>query len=146
MHKLIIIILTLLLSTSCSNNLSKDDLLKKLDSLETSNDSLVELFDIEKAKSNYWYNEKYDGESLIKIGIDNPKVFIEQSLRERTELIPIEAALGGTMHFGNVELLSREWLIAEFDDGHVYGRGIYKYTLNNKGELKFELLQYSGID
>jgi hypothetical protein len=48
------------------------------------------------------------------------------------------------MHFGKIQLLSSEWLIAEFDDGHIWGRGIYKFNLNDQGELEFELLYSLG--
>ena len=50
------------------------------------------------------------------------------------------------MTFGNIQLLSKEWLIADFDDGHVQGRAIYKYKLNKKGQLEFELLNSIGSE
>jgi len=61
-------------------------------------------------------------------------------------LIPLQAVLGGTMTFGNIQFLSKEWLIADFDDGHVQGRAIYKYKLNKKGQLEFELLNSIGSE
>ena len=140
MKKLSLIILTLLCIFGCTEINRTENLLAKVDSLKIKNDSLTKVLSEEKPKLNYWYDEKYDGEKLTEKGISNPTEFIENALREKTELIPLKAVLGGTMHFGNIQLLSSEWLIADFDDGHVLGRGIYKYKLNNKGELEFELL------
>jgi len=113
-----------------------------VNSLQIKIDSLSQLLTEEKpiAKPNYWYNEEYDGRKLIKSGITNPSEFIERNLRERPELIPLKPVLGGTMHFTNMQLLSREWIIADYEDGHIQGRAIYKFELNNKGELEFELL------
>ena len=98
----------------------------------------------EKPESNYWYDAEYDGEKLIEIGIANPEGFIKNSLRKKSDLIPLEAVFGGTMHFGNIQLLGSEWLIADFADGHVQGRSIYRYKLNKKGQLEFELLNSIG--
>ncbi|SCY33734.1 hypothetical protein SAMN05192588_2342 [Nonlabens sp. Hel1_33_55] len=96
----------------------------------------------EKAQSNYWFDYEFDGNKLVKNGISNPEGFIENSLRKNEELIPINAALGGKMGFGNIQVLSSEWLIAEFDDGHILGKAIYKFSLNNNNQLDFELLDY----
>ena len=136
--------LTLLCAVSCTEINRTENLLAKVDSLKIKNDSLIKIVAEEKPESNYWYDAEYDGEKLIANGIANPGEFIEKSLRKKTELIPLKAVLGGTMHFGNIQLLSSDWLIADFDDGHVQGKGIYKYKLNNKGELEFELLSSLG--
>lgn len=115
----------------------------KVDSLMFVNDSLTDVLTIlaeEKPQSNYWYDDLYDGRALLKKGIAEPAEFIEKSLREKPELIPLKAVLGGTMHFGKIQPLGSKWVIVYYDDGHIEGRAIYKYKLNKKGELEFELL------
>jgi hypothetical protein len=144
MKKLILIVLTLPFAFSCKQVNQTDDLISTLDSLKIVNDSLTLALIHDKPESNYWFDVEYDGVNLIDYGISNPVEFVENALRERTELIPLEAILGGTMHFGKIQLLSSEWLIAEFDDGHIWGRGIYKFSLNDQGELDFELLHSLG--
>jgi hypothetical protein len=136
--------LTLIVFNSCINNNQKEVFLNKIDSLNIKNETLIKLLKEKKSTSNYWYKNEFDGEKLLNKGISNPSDFIKNSLRKKTEIIPLAATLGGTMRFGNIQLLSSEWLIAEFDDGHIYGKAIYKYKLNNKGELEFELLTSIG--
>lgn len=140
---------------SCSN---KSDLKKspnKIDSIQIELNSSIKLIDSLKSKSdalksqndslitviNYWFNEKYDANALFNIGINNPKDFIIKSLRAKPEIIPIKGVLGGTMRFGNVEILSHKWIIADFDDGHILGSAIFRYYLNDKKELEFQLIE-----
>jgi len=144
MKKLTLLILTLFCVFGCTEINQTENLLAKVDSLKIKNDSLTKRLTEKKPEANYWFDAEYDGERLIESGINNPTEFIEKSLREKTELIPLKAVLGGTMHFGNIQILSKEWLIADFDDGHVQGRAIYKYKLNEKGQLEFKLLNSIG--
>lgn len=117
-----------------------EDLEVKVDSLKAINDSLTQKLALKTDGSNYWYNPDYDGRKFKKNGIANPEEFIITSLRKRTDLIPLKAVLGGTMRFGNIQLLSSKWVIADYEDGHIQGRGIFKYKLKNNGELEFELM------
>ncbi|MFD0837221.1 hypothetical protein ACFQ0I_15690 [Mariniflexile aquimaris] len=140
MKKLTLIILTSIYIFGCKDINRTENLLAKVDSLKIENDSLTKILTEKKSESNYWFDVEYDGKKLIEIGIKNPEEFIENTLREKTELIPLKPTLGGTMNYDKIQLLSREWLIADFSDGHVEGRAIYKYKLNKKGLLEFELL------
>lgn len=144
MRNLILIIIILLCILSCKKDNQSKNLIVKVDRIKVKNDSLTKIVTQDKTELNYWYDEQYDGEKLKEKGIANPEEFIKNSLRKKPELIPLKAVLGGTMHFRNIQLLSSEWLIAAFDDGHIQGRGIYKYKLNNNGELEFELLNSLG--
>ena len=111
-----------------------------IDSLQKENDSLTGLLKGEKTKPVDWYKPIYDGNNLLRKGIDNPAEFIEKSLKEQPTLIPIKGVLGGTMHFTEIQPLSDEWVIANYEDGHIAGKAIYKYKLNKNGKLEFELL------
>ena len=144
MKKLTLLILISLFVLSCTEFNRTENLIAEVDSLKIKNDSLAKVLNKQKPESNYWFDAQYDGIKLIENGISDPAELIENTLREKTELIPLKAVLGGTMNFGKIQILSSEWLIAEFDDGHVRGRGIYKYMLNNNGELEFNLLNSIG--
>ncbi len=72
--------------------------------------------------------------------IENPEEFITSELKDRPEEIPLDPVLGGTMEFRRIVLLSEEWIYAEYDDGHIMGSAIYRYTLHPKGSLTFELV------
>lgn len=144
MKKTTLLFLILLCAFGCKKNSPTENLLVKIDSLKAKNDSLTKVATADKTKSLFRYESKYDGENLKQKGIVNPEEFIKTSLRKKPELIPLKAVVGGTMDFRNIELLSNEWLIATYDDGHIQGRGLFKYQLNNKGELEFELLNAIG--
>jgi hypothetical protein len=140
----ILLILTLtLLSCADSNTKRTESLESDFQLLQNKADSLTKLLNEKETKTNYWFDSEFDGQKFTQLGIDDPTEYIEKSLREKPELIPLDAVLGGTMNFGKIQLLGNKWLITEFDDGHIYGTAIYKYKLKNNGELEFELLEYT---
>lgn len=91
-------------------------------------------------EENTWYNPKTDGRVFLKQNISDPASFIKKSLRNRPDLIPLEPVLGGRMHFGNMQLLGSQWIIAEYEDGHIMGQSLYEYTLGPDGEVQFSIL------
>jgi hypothetical protein len=120
------------------------ELTKELKSDTTQIDASNQNTTIKEKQENYWFDQDFEGIEFIDAGISQPEFFIENSLRNQPELIPLDAVLGGTMMFGNIDLLSKKWIIAEFDDGHVYGRAIYKYRLEKDTIIKFKLLDWIG--
>jgi len=56
----------------------------------------------------------------------------------REDLIPMDGVLGGTMHYDNIQLLRDKWIIADFEDGYVYGKAIFEYTLLEDDKLNFK--------
>ncbi len=145
------IILVILLSTlfACTDGKEgNQNLLLKVDSLQIQNDSLKKILmekDIEPEvlESPQWYYPETDSRALLENGIENPEEHIKDALRKRLDLIPMEAVLGGTMHYSNIQLLGDQWVIADFEDGHVYGKAILDYTVDNKNEVKFKLIALS---
>ncbi|WP_134149266.1 hypothetical protein [Flavobacterium sp. 270] len=112
---------------------------KKNDSLKTrlkiANDSLHVL------KGQFsWYDSEYDNVDFKKKGIKDPEKFITDGLRSKPELIPIKGVLGGTISFGQIQLLGNKYLIAYYDDGHIEGKSIYQYKLNDSGKLEFKIV------
>jgi hypothetical protein len=130
---------------SCETPEHEPDLAVK--KLESENNRLQQQIDslntaLEEAQSiqDYWFDPENEGAVFPEKGIKNPKKAIEDALRGKPELIPMEAVLGGTMRFGNIEILSDKWVIADYDDGHVTGKSIYRYQLTNNKTFTFELL------
>lgn len=140
-----IIILLLLMIQSCTDTDPEqtETLRSELLYLKTNSDSLSRLLLNKEIQENYWIANELDNEVYKKFEIENPIEYIKQSLRNKPEQIPLEPILGGTMHFGNIQILGKKWIIAEFDDGHIYGRGIYTYNLQKDCKVEFELLDYS---
>lgn len=146
--KKIILSLIFLSILGCNDKYEIKKLNFKTDSLQTELvknnnqfDSINILYKSLLKQKDYWFDEEYEGRIFTNIGVKNPKEFIISSLRNKPELIPIEAVLGGTMRFGKIQVLSNEWLIADYNDGHIQGKAIFSFKLSNKGELEFKLIK-----
>ncbi|MCV2483661.1 hypothetical protein OD917_01900 [Flavobacterium sp. SH_e] len=119
---------------------SRNELLqKKNDSLnrklEIAKEAIVVLQD-----RNAWYDPEYDNADFKKKGIADSEKFIKDEFGKRTDLIPLQPALGGKMSFGTIQLLGSKFLIADYEDGHVEGKSIYSYKLNDSGKIEFKLI------
>lgn len=130
------------------NNEAAERLLIKVDSLQVQNDSLMEILgkekiDPEASEPPQWYYPETDSRKLLEMGIEDPATYIENALRDRTDLIPMDAVLGGTMHFNNIQVLGNKWLIADFEDGHVYGKAIFEYAITDNDKLNFKIVALS---
>nr|WP_315151934.1 hypothetical protein [uncultured Flavobacterium sp.] len=144
MKTLIIILLSISVLSCERQNQEKNLYTEKLKSenelLKHKIDSLKEELNKAKLKESYWFDIEYEGLELTEKGIKNPEKFIENSLREKTELIPLQPTLGGKMIFGNFKILSDEWIIADYNDGHIEGKTIYSYKLDKNNKLEFKIL------
>lgn len=116
--------------------LKNDSLKREIQLLKSLNDSLIKISQEEK---NYWFDPDFNGSHLTRQGITNPEKFVENALRKRADLIP-EGVLGGTMNFLKIQLLGNRWVIADYSDGHIQGRSIYEYRMNEKKELAFKIM------
>lgn len=152
MRKISILIIIGFLTFACKNEVKQlekssdktaeftlkiDSLNKEISHLKSLNDSLIKISQTEK---NYWFDKDFNGIQFTRQGIKNPEEFVENALRKRTDLIPFEAVLGGTMRYGKIQLLGNKWLIADYNDGHIQGRSIYEYRINDKKEISFKIL------
>lgn len=138
----VVLLLTSLLIFSCNKQKYTDieRLKSKNDILTKKNDSLILKIKEEELKTNYWFDEELQSNDFLKKGIKDSKNFIENSLRNKPELIPLKAVLGGKMNFGNIQILGNKYIIADYSNGHIKGKSIYIYKLNNKGDLEFEFV------
>ncbi|NEW78020.1 MAG: hypothetical protein GZ086_01055 [Gelidibacter sp.] len=152
MKRIAILFLIGFLAFSCKDDLNKpenlpdikeqltlknDSLEKEIVNLKSLNDSLLKIGHVTE---NKWFDKDFNGSHFTRQGITNPEEFVENALRKKADLIPSEAVLGGTMTYGKIQLLGNRWVIADYNDGHIQGRSIYEYRLNNKKELVFKIL------
>ena len=112
-------------------NSQPDSFLKELEAAQRRNDSLEQLLTlgITKEKPMY-FGKAFDT-------IENPEEFIITALRQKKEKIPIDAVLGGNMEFRQIEVLTEDWILAVYDDGHIQGKSIFRFELQPNGEVKF---------
>jgi|SRR5690554_4677117 len=148
LERYFISILMLLLLLGCTDNEAHENLQNELQELRIQNDSLMEVvLENEKnqmaSKAPQWYYPETDARELLDSGIENPEEYIKNALLEKTDLIPMDAVLGGTMRFNNIQLLGDQWLIADFEDGHVYGKAILEYNFDKNNTVAFRIIAQS---
>ena len=64
-------------------------------------------------------------------------------LLDRSDLIPFDGVLGGTMGFytpDNVFVLSNRWVYARFEDGHIGGEMLLEYRIDGVGGIDWTVL------
>ncbi|HLR26686.1 MAG TPA: hypothetical protein VK112_12540 [Fodinibius sp.] len=108
-----------------------------LRTIKTERDSLREILAADSVVSDPWFYPDSDGRSFIEQGIEKPEQYIADALRERPGLIPLDPVLGGTMHFIHIKVLGSQWVVAAYEDGHITGKTLYQYDLQDDGELTF---------
>lgn len=67
---------------------------------------------------------------------------IVSDLMKHSELIPYEGVLGGTMGFydeKSIHVISDQWVLASFSDGHTSGYMLLKYDWN-QGEFSWKVI------
>ena len=72
---------------------------------------------------------------------------IRADLEQRTDLIPFEAALGGTNYFSGIHILSGQYVYATAGDDHHYENLLLQYYKTPEGSLQWALLgryQWNG--
>ncbi len=76
--------------------------------------------------------QEADWKILIEKGLQDPINDLVQDLMKHNELIPCEGTVGGTPGFNDpdrIAVLSRDRVIADYDDGHVEGTVELAYTV-----------------
>ncbi len=70
--------------------------------------------------------------------IQDPKKHITEALKQQKDLIPLDPVLGGTMEFRQVQVITENWVLAVYDDGHVQGKSIFEYELQENNKITFK--------
>ncbi len=124
---------------SCGRSSEEKSLSEKVDSLTT---ELVALQQANDTLSDHLIKKAFVARNYPEYfySIIQPEKFVLDRLQEHPELIPKEAVLGGTMRFTSVYFINDELIVAEYEDGHVMGKSIFRYQPDRKGNLKFEMI------
>ena len=70
--------------------------------------------------------------------IQDPKKHITEALKQQKDLIRLDPVLGGTMEFRQVQVITENWVLAVYDDGHVQGKSIFEYELQENNKITFK--------
>ena len=116
----------------------QSDLVMKIDSLRT-NLKIPEL-------SSEEFNSpisSYDVRQLRRKGLENPIADLKTDLMTKSDMIPYEGTLGGTMHFYEemIYVLTGRWVLAYFEDGHRAGYMLLEYDVNTGGEITWNVIE-----
>jgi len=86
----------------------------------------------------------FDIRRLKQQGIEDPEETIINTLYQSPNLIPVDGTLGGTMRFyrPRIWVLSKKWVLAEFEDGHIAGKILFTYSFSEKNNLVFKTIDY----
>lgn len=138
--KKILLILSCALLLNCTNKaeeekaeIEKEELEAQVNQLQVENDSLKTELEMLQTRENGVFPEAFDS-------IAEPEKFLVESLKNQPELIPEEGVLGGTMQFINIKILNDRFIWAEFEDGHINGKALYRYTLSESGKPEFKFI------
>lgn len=86
-----------------------------------------------------------DIQRLQQKGLQNPETELLNDLhRKQSRLIPAEGTLGGTMAIRDSRILNDRYALAYYEDGHIGGYLLLKYTVNN-GNINWEVLDNSRL-
>ena len=80
---------------------------------------------------------------LKRKGLHDPVHDITVDLMRHTELIPYEGVLGGTMGFYSedmIHVLTKRWVLASFEDGHIGGKMLLEYQVSGGGEITWSVI------
>lgn len=135
MKKLVYVVI-LVIIISCGKSAEEISLSQQVDSLQTeigalqrANDTLSDHL-LKRSFVTQNYPAFFDS-------IEEPEEFILQELQQRPALITKKAVLGGTMRFTQVTFINEDLLVAEYEDGHIMGKTVFRYNLNRNGEIGF---------
>jgi len=84
--------------------------------------------------------DEIDVEELRKAGVADPGRQLRDSLSAHPELIPFDPVLGGTMRYGDIDLLQPSFVFAEFDDGHINGSMLLEYRVEQGPRIHWHRL------
>jgi hypothetical protein len=77
---------------------------------------------------------EYELRRLRQVGFDNPVNDLKNDLMSKTEIIPVDGILGGTMRIYSDEdiiVLPGRWVYAQFEDGHITGSMLLEYDVRD---------------
>lgn len=138
--KKIFLLPVLALLLSCANEAEKEKTKLRIDNLEADvtelkieKDSLEKELQLLKSRNPVVFSKDFDS-------LENPEVYIVESLERNSQLIPEKSVLGGTMRFVDSEILNERFIWAAYEDGHLAGEAIFQYKLNQADSIDFKLI------
>lgn len=124
-----------------SLKVDKNKLYNKTVELEIDSALLKKKYDDDKVPSSRAL------EILKRKGVDDHTIILKD-LKNQADLIGYEGILGGTMRFivEDSKLLNEKYVLAYFEDGHIGGYTLLKYSINKKLDIEWNVLESEVIN
>ena len=137
-----------------SKNIIEDydkKLTKALDREKVAEDSLVLLkdnsfdiysfnFDTNDDAMTYWENEGYRISEFVPF-IKDQLMSLNVYDSEDHPLVPFASMTENKMLIDQIRILNHKWIMASFTDGTYWGEMLLAYTIEDKTNLKFKVLE-----
>jgi cell division protein FtsB len=107
----------------------------KIAQINLSNDALESKLDVSFTLPDYVL------EGLVNRGFKTPLALLEE-LATHDELLPVEGVLGGSMKWWPEYsvVLNEKYVFGYFEDGHILGYALMKYSFDKDDNLKWQLI------
>lgn len=93
------------------------------------------------AAISYFDNQGYDSDVVFKM-VKDELFALNDYKGEEHPIIPYASSEGRKMLINNVRLVNHKWALAEFSDGQFSGELFITYYINEKQELKFNVVEH----
>jgi hypothetical protein len=87
---------------------------------------------------SYFERDGYKPEELIPFIKD--QLYSLNDYKDEHPLVPYASMTDGKILINRVRMLNHKWIIADFSDGKNWGELLIRYEINEKKELKFNLV------
>lgn len=136
-----------LIASSGEKNLELTNENKRLEELNLENMMAIENLknEVENLKEDLEAYRGFDDAILSNLkvkGFTGDLEDIVLDLQSRSELIPFDGVLGGTMGFysdKHIQVLTDKWVLAYFEDGHIFGFILLEYDIKD-GEITWKVI------
>ena len=97
-------------------------------------------FDYNEYSYDYFYNQGYDVKKLMTTVKD--ALYAQNEYQGETHpLVPYVSTTDTKILINSIRVLNHKWIIADFTDGQLWGEMLLTYSLNEKGELTFKVVE-----
>lgn len=120
----------------------RDTLRGLLDTLEERYQEIDQV-EIEVDDADRSFLSHFEINILRRQGLEDPVNDLTQDLMNRDDIIPHDGVLGGTMSFytpRNIHVLSPRWVFAYIEDGHIRGEMLLEYSIDNNGNISWNVI------
>lgn len=81
---------------------------------------------------------------MLKASPNPAEIELKRDLISKPDVITVPGVLGGSMRIfaeSDIRILNDSWVYAQFEDGHIQGSGLFRYSRGQDGRYTWKLLE-----